>query len=138
MKRLGLSDFLELKSKREGQEQIIEYKSDFLDGSIQVKRISPYKVTEILDKTDEIEGGQATRGAKANSELIYKHCPDFQNDELIKEFGCVEPYDIVLKIFDDNIGEVGRFATFILNLYGMIEKKDNENNENKIGSDIKN
>lgn len=136
MKRLGLSDFLELKTKREGQEQIIEYKSDFLNGSIMVKKISPYKVTEILDKTDEIEGGTMTRGAKANEELIFKHCPDLQNKELIEKYDCVEPYDIVLRIFDNNIGEVGKFAEFILTLYGLVDEKKKE--KSQLGADIKN
>ena len=136
MKRLGLSDFLELKEKRENKEQIVEYKSDFLNGSIMVKKISPYKVTEILDKTDEIEGGAMTKGAKANEELIFKHCPDLQNKELIKKYGCAEPYDIVLKVFDNNIGEVGKFAEFILTLYGLVDKKEKE--KSQLGVDIKN
>ena len=135
MKRLGLSDFLELKSKRGNEEQIFEYKSDFLGGSITVKKISPYKVTELMDKIEQ--GNEVTNGLKTNIELIYKHCPDFQKDELIKNFECSEPYDVVLKVFDNNIGQIGDFANYILSLYGMLEYKEKKE-KNKIGEDIKN
>ncbi len=135
MKRLGLSDFLELKSARENKDQIVEYKSKFLNGSIGVKKISPYKVTELMDKAREIEGEESTNGLKSNIELIYKHCPDFKNEELIKKFECSEPYDIVLKIFDNNIGAINDFSEFILSLYGILEY---ESKKNKIGDDIKN
>ena len=43
MKQLGLSDFLELKTRRENGEQIKEYKSEFLGGSIMVKKIKLQK-----------------------------------------------------------------------------------------------
>lgn len=138
MKRLGLSDFLELKTKRENQEQVTEYKSEFLGGSIMVKRISPYKVTELLDKVENDQNA-VTNGLKGNIELIYKHCPDFSKKELLDEYGCVEPYDIVLSIFDNNIGEINNFANYILSLYGMIKYKEkDQNGENIIGADIKN
>ena len=138
MKRLGLSDFLELKTKRENQEQVTEYKSEFLGGSIMVKRISPYKVTELLDKVENDQNA-VTNGLKGNIELIYKHCPDFSKKELLDEYRCVEPYDIVLSIFDNNIGEINNFANYILSLYGMIKYKEkDQNGENIIGADIKN
>ncbi len=135
MKRLGLSDFLELKARRENGEQIKEYKSEFLGGSIMIKKISPYKVMEILDKI-ETEENAATNGLRGNIELIYRHCPDFAKKELQEAFNCVEPYDIVLNIFDNNVGQVGKFATYILSLYGL--GKYEENKENEIGDDIKN
>ena len=137
MKRLGLSDFLELKARRGNGEQIKEYKSEFLNGTIAVKRISPYKVTELMDKVRGNEGEESTNGLKSNIELIYKHCPDFQNGDLIKKFECSEPYDIVLKIFDNNVGAINDFSTFILSLYGMLEYKE-EKGKSKIGEDIKN
>ena len=135
MTRLGLSDFLELKARRENGEQIKEYKSEFLGGSIMIKKISPYKVMEILDKI-ETEENAATNGLRGNIELIYRHCPDFAKKELQEAFNCVEPYDIVLNIFDNNVGQVGKFATYILSLYGL--GKYEENKENEIGDDIKN
>nr|DAR10422.1 MAG TPA: protein yqbN [Caudoviricetes sp.] len=136
MKQLGLSDFLELKARRENGEQIKEYKSEFLGGSIIVKKISPYKVTEILDKI-EMEENAATNGLKGNIELIYRHCPDFTKKDLQEAFNCVEPYDIVLKVFDNNIGQIGNFATYILSLYGL-GKYEDKKEENKIGDGIKN
>lgn len=136
MKQLGLSDFLELKARRENGEQIKEYKSEFLGGSIMVKKISPYKVTEILDEI-EMEENAATNGLKGNIKLIYRHCPDFAKKELQEAFNCVEPYDIVLKVFDNNIGQIGSFATYILSLYGL-GKYEGKKEENEIGDGIKN
>ena len=95
MKQLGLSDFLELKARRENGEQIKEYKSEFLGGSIMVKKISPYKVTELMDKARGNEGEESTNGLRGNLELIYKHCPDFSKKELLDAYNCPEPYDVV-------------------------------------------
>jgi len=106
MKQLGLSDFLELKARREN-----------------------------LDKI-EMKENVATDGLRGNIELIYRHCPDFAKKELQEAFNCVEPYDIVLKIFDSNIGEIGDFSNYIFSLYGL--GKYEENKENEIGDGIKN
>ena len=139
MKQLGISDFLELKARRENGEQIKEYKSEFLGGNIMVKKISPYKVMEILDKI-EMKENAATDGLRGNIELIYRHCPDFAKKELQEAFNCVEPYDIVLNIFDNNIGQIGDFSNYILSLYGLgkYEEKKEGNKENEIGDGIKN
>lgn len=139
MKRLGLSDFLELKTKRENEEtQIKEYKSKLLGGTIAVKKISPYKVTELMDKSQNEETSN-TSGLRGNLELIYKHCPDFSKKELLDAYNCPEPYDVILKIFDNNIGEINDFAEYIMSLYGMFDYEKKQNGkENVIGDDIKN
>ena len=61
---------------------------------------------------------------KANCKLIYKHCPILQKKELQEAYQVAEPYEIVIPVFDENLGEVNKLSNFILNLYGLGAEDD--------------
>ena len=47
---------------------------------------------------------------------------------LSEAYDCIEPYDVVTAVFDDNIGAIGKLAEFILDLYGMQDVVDDVKN----------
>ncbi|WP_295245598.1 hypothetical protein [Veillonella sp.] len=53
------------------------------------------------------------------AELIYTCVPLFKNKELQAKYECAEPYDVVFKVLDDNLGDIETIANAILGLYGM-------------------
>ena len=61
---------------------------------------------------------------KANCKLIYKHCPILQKKELQEAYQVAEPYEIIIPVFDENLGEVNKLSNFILNLYGLGAEDD--------------
>lgn len=117
-KKLTINDFIKIKEKKK-YNQIEYYYSSFLEGDIAVKRISPLKVMDLID--------EASKGVKerydASLMLIYEHCPDLKNAELLEEYGVSEPHLVVEKIFDSRFVLIDEFAEFILSLYGDIQTK---------------
>lgn len=103
-----------------------EYPCKPLGASLMIKKISVTRVCQIMDASngdDTMEGSM-----ELNKQLIYESVPLFQDKEIQAAYGCVEPYDIVLKVLDDNMGEVNKICSKILSMYGMDE----------LGEDIKN
>ena len=47
-----------------------------------------------------------------------------KNKRLLQHYECVEPTDIVEKIFNDNAAAIGDFGRKILALYGLDELPD--------------
>ena len=47
-----------------------------------------------------------------------------QKKELQEAYEVAEPYDVVTPVFDENLGEINKLATFILGLYGLAENED--------------
>ena len=78
-------------------------------------------VIKIMDSTEE----KTTEAAyNANCKLIYKHCPILHDKELQKTYEVAQPYEIVIPVFDENLGEINKLSNFILNLYGLGEESD--------------
>ena len=42
-----------------------------------------------------------------------------QDKRLQEAYECAEPYDVVMRVLDDNIGAVGELTAAILDFYGM-------------------
>lgn len=123
-KKLLLEDLLDRARQSENDKiKIREYYSEILGGTIQVNKMPLRKITELMDNVSNADS--ISESFDGNVELIYKSVPIFQNKELQATYGCVEPYDIVAKIFDDNINEINNLAEFILSFYGLSNVKDN-------------
>ena len=107
--------------------RIAYFNSEVLGGTIEVVKLKARDVLKVMDNTDD----KSTDGAyRANCKLIYKHCPLLQKKELQEAYEVAEPYDVVTPVFDENLGEINKLATFILGLYGLAENEDIEELKN--------
>lgn len=99
--------------------KVVLFNSEVLGGTIEVVKHKARDVIKIMDSTEE----KTTEAAyKANCKLIYKHCPILQKKELQETYQVAEPYEVVIPVFDENLGEVNKLSNFILNLYGLGEE----------------
>ncbi len=98
-----------------------DYYSDYLQETLEVKRLPLNKVFQLMSGADKLELAEAF---DLNLQLIYESCPILKDKELQEAYDVVEPTDIIVKLFDDNIGEINKLALFILAQYGLGEVKD--------------
>ena len=95
-----------------------EFDSKELCGVVVLQRPVLSKVTAIIDR---IESGDITtsEAIEANKELVYHCWPMVQDKKLQEAYDCTEPFDIVLKVLDDNIGELNKMAEMVLSMFGL-------------------
>ena len=118
LKKLTLSDLIARKEQREaGRIDYRDVKVEALDGALTLKKLPLSQVLTMLDDQDENAGMKENLDFEV--ELIYKSCPMLQNKELQEAYGCQEPYDIVLRVLDDNVGALAELANAVLDFYGM-------------------
>lgn len=118
LKKLTLSDLIARKEQREaGRIDYRDVKVEALDGALTLKKLPLSQVLTMLDDQDENAGMKESLDFEV--ELIYKSCPMLQNKELQEAYGCQEPYDIVLRVLDDNVGALAELASAVLDFYGM-------------------
>ena len=94
-----------------------DIKVEALGGMLTLKKLPLSQVLTMLDDQDENAGMKENLDFEV--ELIYKSCPMLQNKELQEAYGCQEPYDIVLRVLDDNVGALAELANAVLDFYGM-------------------
>lgn len=112
-------------AKEDSRNKYCEYKCKSLNSVIVVKRLPLGRICDIMDMADE----GSTRGALAMyTQVIYESVPILQDKEVQAAFECIEPFDVVPKVFDENLGEITKLAGFILGMYGF----------DTLGDDIKN
>lgn len=118
LKKLTLSDLIARKEQREaGRTDYRDVKVEVLDGALTLKKLPLSQVLTMLD--DQNENAGMKENLDFEVELIYKSCPMLQNKELQEAYGCQEPYDIVLRVLDDNVGALAELASAVLDFYGM-------------------
>ncbi len=105
---------LERASKKEDK-AYSTYESEALGLAFTVKRLPVARLMAIMDMGEETAEG----GLETSKQLIYESIPALQDKELQEAYGCIEPHDIVLGVFDDNLGEVERLVEFINSQYGL-------------------
>ena len=91
------------------------YESEALGLAFTVKRLPVARLMAIMDMGEETALG----GLETSKQLIYESIPALQDKELQEAYGCIEPHDIVLGVFDDNLGEVEKLVEFINSQYGL-------------------
>lgn len=138
LKKLTLEDLLDRARQRDSDKmQLREFFSKELGGNIKVVKIPLKKITALLDKAKGTNS--ISESLDMNIELIYQSVPMLQNKELQATYDCIEPYDIVTKIFDDNVGEINSTAEYILSLYGLADyKQDDEDEKESLVDELKN
>lgn len=105
---------LERASKKEDK-AYSTYESEALGLAFTVKRLPVARLMSIMDMGEETALG----GLETSKQLIYESIPALQDKELQEAYGCIEPHDIVLGVFDDNLGEVEKLVEFINSQYGL-------------------
>lgn len=124
MSKITLDILLERKIKQEQDKmKIIPFNSEILGGTIEIVKGKLRDIVKMMDNTDK---DNVEEGLKSNLKLIYKHCPIFKNKELQESYEVAEPYEVILEVFDQNLGEVNKLSNAILNLYGIGEKESNK------------
>lgn len=115
--------------------KVVLFNSEVLGGTIEVRKLKARDVIKIMDSTDSKSTEEAYN---ANCKLIYKHCPILQDKELQATYEVAEPYEVVVPVFEENLGEINKLSNFILSLYGLTDSEQfNKAVEEEI-DDIKN
>lgn len=103
---------------RESKPQYRDYESKLLGATLTIKRLPSVRICELMDLQDD---DSMKSNMELNTQVIYESIPLLQDKELQDAYGCVEPYEIVAKVLEDNMGEMQRLCKFILGAYGMGE-----------------
>ena len=125
MKKLTKELLLERATKKSEENKYKEYPCEFLGGSLIIKRLP---LTQVCDMLDQSANASTTDSLNLYKELIYKSVPMFKDEQLISAYDCIEPYDVVTAVFEDNLGELTKLAEFILTLYGLQDVEDEVKN----------
>lgn len=115
--------------------RIVLFNSEVLGGTIEVRKLKARDVIRIMDSTDSKSTEEAYN---ANCKLIYKHCPILQEKELQEAYEVAEPYEVVVPVFEENLGEINKLSNFILSLYGLADSEQVNKAIEEEKDDIKN
>jgi len=113
VKKLTIENILEKKKLIEKTTK--NYFSKFFDAEIEIKEVNKNSILEILADKD---AGEYDRYLQ----LVYLCCPIFKAEELRKNFEIKTPYEIIDKVFNNNISEVMNLGNFILQKYGLLDE----------------
>ena len=120
LKKLTLADLLAKKEQRDAAKteyQDVEIPS--LGGSLTFRKLP---LTEFLSMMEGLEDDAGVRESLDFSvQLIYKCCPMLRDVQLREAYGCVEPTDVVYKVFNDDIGAINAASAAIMDFYGVGE-----------------
>lgn len=78
-------------------------------------------------KTLDMETETTNDRFQAEMKLVYDHCQVLHEKELQAAYGCVEPLDVVEKVFESNMGLIEKAAKKILDMYGLAEEEGTKN-----------
>nr|DAR40295.1 MAG TPA: protein YqbN [Caudoviricetes sp.] len=115
--------------------KVVLFNSEVLGGTIEVRKLKARDVIKIMDSTDSKSTEEAYN---ANCKLIYKHCPILQEKELQEAYEVAEPYEVVVPVFEENLGEINKLSNFILSLYGLADSEQVNKAIEEETDDIKN
>lgn len=105
-------------ANRDKKKEYKEYYCKAIDANLLIKKLSITRVCEIMDMADD---STLAGDLELSKQLIYESVPLLQDKEIQDAYGCAEPYDIVLAVMDDDIGELQRVSQTILSIYGLDE-----------------
>lgn len=106
-----------LKELMARKEQMLEAKKNIKTKDLHVKSLDGVITIQSLEKS-VIAEAQEMKSVDADAYAVYQSViePPLKAGELQKEFGCVEPLEIVDKIFEP--GEISQIAVEILKISG--------------------
>lgn len=126
MKRITKEALLaRAEAAKESKPQYRDYESKLLGATLTIKRLPSVRICEIMDLQDD---DTMKASMELNTQIIYESIPLLQDKELQDAYGCIEPYEIVTKVLEDNMGEMERLCKFILGMYGMNEMVEDVKN----------
>lgn len=77
-------------------------------------------LTRVLKLMDQYKGNEDLSSQfEMYKELIYMSIPLFQSPELQEMYGCVEPYDVVPAVLEENLTAITELGEGISELYGL-------------------
>lgn len=115
--KLTLSDLLRRKAAKDSNKEVKRVYVESMEGELELNKLPLAKFLDLLDGINESTG--AGESLRIQMEIIYEFCPILHSKELQEAYECVEPTEIVSKIFDDNIGEIMTVIAAIFEMYGM-------------------
>lgn len=105
------------------------------DLALEIRKQRLSKVLSLLDGIDE--KSNLSESVDFMVQLVYDSCPMLHDKALRSAYECVEPYDIVLAVLDDNIGLLSDLADAVMDFYGIsMDKKDDKGSD--LADDVKN
>lgn len=130
-KNITLDMLLAKKEQSNGDKtKVVLFYSEILGGTIEIVK---HKARDIIKIMDDMKDKTMAENTATNCKLILKHCPIFREKELQKAYEVAEPYEVVMQVLDENLGEIGKLTNKILELYGLA---DNEPKENSIEEEV--
>lgn len=118
-KRLTL-DALVAKAEQRKQEryEVHQVEVPSLGGTLQLEKIP---LTRIASMMDDLGDTSMAANLAFNVELIYACCPMMRNKQLQDAYEVTEPTDIVCAVLGDNMADINRIVTIILDMYGLAD-----------------
>lgn len=116
-----VESILDAKTTKPGQ-NLVEIDAPSIEMTFVVSKMPLTKVLRIIDET--ADPSSVVGNYEFLKKIIYESVPVLKNKKLLQHYECVEPTDIVEKIFNDNAAAIGDFGRKILALYGLDELPD--------------
>ena len=116
--KLTLEDLIAKKEQREASKS--EYREvpvPSLGGTLTLKKLPLSQMLGLMDAQSDDAGMKENLDFEV--EMIYKSCPMLQDKRLLAAYDCAEPYDIVMKVLNDNVGAAAELAAAVMDFYGM-------------------
>lgn len=115
-KKANIDDIIAHKVNLEVNDSV-EFDSKELGGTVTIKKMPRAKFQEFLamGKNAKTKADESA----IEDRIIYESIPFLQNPKLIKAYEVVAPYDIVSKIFNDNLIELTQIRTIIFDWFGI-------------------
>ena len=112
-KKLTVDRILKAKKILDGKSGKSFY-SKVLDSDIDIECNNPEEIISIFQEDE----GEFRKYLK----LIYECCPIFKESELREAYSNIkEPYDIIRRVFGDNLNEIIELGNFLLQKFGFLD-----------------
>lgn len=122
MGKLNLSELVARSQQSEQDKFRVVYLKIDRENTIEARKKDLRAVEKVLDMEVTDTHGRNRQAAM----LIYDHCPVLREKELQQAYQCVEPVDVVEKVFQSNMGLMQQAAAKIMQLYGLSEENAEE------------
>ena len=118
-KRLTL-EALVAKAEQRRQEKFETHQVEVpsLGGALQLEKIP---LTRIASMMDDLGDTSMAANLAFNVDLIYACCPMLHSKKLLDAYEVLAPTDLVCAVLGDNMAEINRIVTAILDMYGLAD-----------------
>ncbi len=118
-KRLTLETLVaKAEQRKQDRYEMRQVEVPSLGGTLQLEKIP---LTRIASMMDDLGDTSMAANLAFNVELIYACCPMMRNKKLQDAYEVAEPTDIVCAVLGDNMADINRIVTVILDMYGLAD-----------------